>query len=246
MLNRREALVQGGGVLSLLGAMATTSAQARAQTSAAPQPKRVLPVGVPLGKHQVVPLPFDAKKLKGLSEKLLTSHHDNNYAGAVTNLNKVEQMLAGLPKDAPGFEVAGLRERELVFSNSMVLHEHYFGNLGGNGKPLGAIMPALESTFSGRWEEMFRATGMSLAGGSGWAVLAYSFAWNGLRIVWSGNHSQVLAFSAPVLVMDMYEHAYQMDYGAAAAKYVDAFFANINWDEVNRRYERALSMARAG
>jgi Fe-Mn family superoxide dismutase len=238
MLTRREALFQGGGALSFLGVLASTPAQA--------QGKHALPVGVPLGKHAVVPLPFDPKKSKGLSEKLLTSHHDNNYAGAVTNLNKVEQMLAGLSKDTPGFEVSGLRERELVFSNSVVLHEHYFGNLGGNGKASGAIVPALDSGFGGRWEEMFRATGMSLAGGSGWVVLAYSFAWNGLRIVWSGNHSQILAFSAPVLVMDMYEHAYQMDYGAAAAKYVDAFFANINWDEVNRRYERALNMARAG
>jgi Fe-Mn family superoxide dismutase len=239
MLNRREALVQGGSVLSLLGAMAGT---AQAQPAAAPT-KRVPPVGLPLGKHTVVPLPFDAKKLKGLSEKLMTSHHDNNYATAVNNLNKVETMLAGLPKDTPGFEVNGLRERELVFRNSLILHEHYFGNLGGNGKASGAIVPALDSTFGGRWEEMFRATGMSLAGGSGWVVLAYSFVWNRLDLVWSGNHSQALAFAAPVLVMDMYEHAYQMDYGAAAAKYVDAFFANINWDEVNRRYQQALAHA---
>ena len=100
-------------------------------------------------------------------------------------------------------------------------------------------MPALDSAFAGRWEEMFRATGMSLAGGSGWVVLAYSFAWNGLRIVWSGNHSQMLAASLPVLVMDMYEHAYQMDYGANAKGYIDAFFQNLNWDEVNRRAENA-------
>jgi superoxide dismutase, Fe-Mn family len=196
----------------------------------------------------VVPMPFDAKKLKGLSERMVTSHHDNNYAGAVTNLNKVEDELARVHKDTPGYLVAGLRERELTYTNSLILHEHYFGNLGGNGKPGGAIAKALGDAFAGlgRWEELFRATGMSLSGGSGWVVLAHNFHSNDLRTYWSGNHTQQPCFSAPLLVMDMYEHAYQIDYGAAAAKYVDAFFANINWDEVNHRYERALAMARAG
>jgi Fe-Mn family superoxide dismutase len=84
---------------------------------------------------------------------------------------------------------------------------------------------------------------MSLGGGSGWVILNYSLTWNAVRIRWSGNHSQTMADAVPLLVMDMYEHAYQMDYGAAAAKYIDAFFANVRWDEVNRRYERALAMA---
>jgi Fe-Mn family superoxide dismutase len=114
--------------------------------------------------------------------------------------------------------------------------------LVGNGKPGGTVATAVAEHFGGmaRWEELFRATGTSLSGGSGWAILDLNFHTGDLRTYWSGNHTQALAFGMPLLVLDMYEHAYQMDYGAAAAKYVDAFFANVNWDEVQRRYERAL------
>jgi Fe-Mn family superoxide dismutase len=199
------------------------------------------------GRHEAVPLPFDAKKLSGISEKLITSHWENNYGSAVENLNHVEQQLAEATKDTPGFVVAGLRERELTFSNSLILHEHYFGNLGGNGKSGGTVATALAEQFSGmaRWEELFRATGMSLSGGSGWTILDLSFHTGDLRIYWSGNHTQAIAFGCPLLVLDMYEHAYQMDYGAAAAKYVDAFIKNVEWDEVERRYESGLEAMRA-
>ena len=70
-------------------------------------------------------------------------------------------------------------------------------------------------------------------------VLAFDLAAVKPRTFWSGEHTQVPAYTLPLLVMDMYEHAYQMDYGAAAAKYIDAFFANVSWEEVNRRLDRA-------
>src|SRR5882672_9547464 len=180
-----------------------------------------------LGRHVPKPLPFDPKKLTGISEKLIVSHHDNNYAGAVKNLNKVEEQLATVTADTPGFVVGGLKERELTFTNSKILHEHYFANLGGDGKPASETQQALAASFGSlaRFEELFRATGMSLAGGSGWTILDYGFATGDVRIYWAGNHTQSLAFGAPLLVLDMYEHAYAIDYGAAAAQYVDAFFA---------------------
>jgi Fe-Mn family superoxide dismutase len=197
--------------------------------------------GVAPGKHAIVPLPFDPSKLKGLSERLLRSHHENNYGGAVKNLNKVEEELSRVNKDTPGFLVGGLKERELTFNNSMVLHELYFANLGGDGKAGNAVQAALSRSFGsfGRFEELFRAVGTSLAGGSGWAVLDHNFQTGQLGIHWSGNHTQTAAYSEPLMVMDMYEHAYAIDYGAAAAKYIDAFFQNIRWDEVQRRLERA-------
>jgi superoxide dismutase, Fe-Mn family len=193
------------------------------------------------GKHTPVPLPFDPRKLKGLSERLIVSHHDNNYVGAVKNLNKVEAELSRITKDTPAFVVGGLRERELTFTNSAILHEFYFGNLGGTGRPTGAIQKAISSSFGsqGRWEELFRATALSLAGGSGWAILDYNFHSGDLRTYWAGNHMQALAFGHPLLVLDMYEHSYQMDFGAAAAKYVDAFFDNVHWEQVSQRLERA-------
>jgi len=193
------------------------------------------------GKHVPTPLPFDPKKLKGLSERLMTSHHENNYTGAVKSLNKVEDELGRTNKDTPAFVVSGLRERELTFGNSSVLHELYFGNLGGDGKARGDVSKAIAETFGGygRWEELFRSTGMSLAGGSGWTLLDMSLHTGDLHVHWSSGHALGPAKSVPLLVMDMYEHAFAIDYGAAAAKYVDAFFANINWDEVDRRYARA-------
>src|SRR5258708_21656588 len=193
------------------------------------------------GKHQVRPLPFQPARLKGLSERLIVSHHENNYGGAVRNLNRTEHELASVTKDTPPMIVAALKERELTFANSATLHELYFGNLGGNGRPAGAIEKAVARAYGsfGRWEELFRLTGMGLAGGSGWAILAYDFQRNDVRTFWSGNHTQACAFGQPLLVLDMYEHSYALDYGAAAAKYVDAFFQNVNWDEVNRRFESA-------
>ncbi|NMO22857.1 superoxide dismutase [Pyxidicoccus fallax] len=221
--------------------------------SAAAEPPRApgSPAGPPApatqgpGKHAVAPLPFNPAKLKGLSEKLLRSHHENNYGGAVKNLNKVEEELARVTKDTPGFLVGGLKERELTFTNSMILHEAYFGNLGGDGKASGPIQKLLAAAHGdfGRWEEHFRATGASLGGGSGWVILTYNFHSGQPQTYWSGNHTQALAHGHPLLVMDMYEHAYQMDYGAAAARYIDAFFQNVSWDVVNARLERAQKAA---
>jgi Fe-Mn family superoxide dismutase len=238
-LSRRDAMLTlGAGAL-----VAAAGRVAAAAEDAAPQPVKALPVG----KHESVPLPFDPAKLQGISEKMITSHWQNNYGAAVKSLNKTEEQLASVNKDTPGFLVHGLKERELLFSNSLILHEHYFANLGGNGKPGGAVATALSDAYGGlaRWEELFRATGMSLSGGSGWTVLDLNFHTGQLRTYWSGNHTQALAFGQPLLVLDMYEHAYQMDYGAAAAKYVDAFFVNVNWDEVERRYQRSQRVVKA-
>ena len=80
--------------------------------------------------------------------------------------------------------------------------------------------------------------GTSLAGGSGWTILDYNFHSGDLRTYWAGNHTQSLATGYPLLVMDMYEHAYQMDYGARAAAYVDAFMQVIRWDNAGALFER--------
>jgi superoxide dismutase, Fe-Mn family len=240
----RRQVVDGLGILSVavLAAGSARSTSAKEETPVAANAAQTA-----VGKHEIIPLPFDPTKLKGLSERLLVSHHDNNYAGAVKNLNKVEEELAQTTKDTPGFLVAGLRDRELTFTNSLILHELYFGNLGGDGKAAGSVQPALANAFGtfSRFEELFRATGMSLAGGSGWAILDFNFRTADVRIYGSGNHTQSLAEGTPLLVMDMYEHAYHIDHGASAASYIDAFFANLRWEEVNRRYERALKASQA-
>ncbi len=214
-----------------------------APTNSSPSPKKTTTIQgrVLRGENAAQPLPFDPAKLNGLSERMVRSHHENNYTGAVKNLNAVERELATITKDTPPFRVAALRERELTFRGSKLLHEQYFGNLGGNGKRTGAIEKALSDAYgsSARWEEHFRLTGMGLGGGSGWVILGYELDTGALRTFWSGNHTQALALSVPLLVMDMYEHAYQLDFGAAAAKYIDAFFANGSWEVVEARFAAA-------
>jgi superoxide dismutase, Fe-Mn family len=190
-------------------------------------------------KYQVKPLAFDPSKLKGISEKLIVSHHDKNYAGAVKRLSAIEQKISELPKDAAPFQMGSLKRESLIAMNSMILHEYYFDNLGGDGVLEGAIKETIARDFNSfeAWQHDFRLTGQSLAGGSGWVILAYSPRDKCLFNVWSSDHTVSLAAGVPLLVMDMYEHAYQMDYGADASAYIAAFFANINWEQVNKRAE---------
>jgi len=189
------------------------------------------------GTHAIAPLPFDPKSLTGLSEKLLVSHHDNNYAGAVKRLNQIELEIAALPGDAAPFRMGSLKREELIARNSMVLHELYFGNLGGDGKPGGRLAGMIERQFASlaAWERDFRLTGKSLGGGSGWVVLGWDAHRGGVHHYWLFDHTHSPAGVAPLLVMDMFEHAYAMDYGANAAGYVDAFFRNLDWAELDRR-----------
>ena len=191
------------------------------------------------GDNQIKPLPFNPAKLQGLSEKLIVSHHQNNYAGAVRRLNQIQQQIGTLPKDAQPYQMGSLKREEIVATNSMILHEFYFGNLGGDGKAGGTIANLINSHYGSlaNWEQDFRLTGMSLGGGSGWVILNYSYRDNAVHNYWAADHTNSLAWGVPLLVMDMYEHAYAMDYGANAKGYVDAFFQNLNWEEVNRRAE---------
>jgi Fe-Mn family superoxide dismutase len=221
----------GGAALLAASAVASAAPEAQSRLRAAAGP----------GKHAPVALPFKPSSLTGISEKMITSHHDKNYAGAVKNLNSVETDLAALKPNAPGYLVGGLRERELLYTNSITLHENYFGNLGGGGKRSGALDTRLGTDHgAATWEAAFRANALALSGGSGWVVLALNLHDGALRISSAINHTQALAMGAPLLVIDMYEHAYAIDYGADASSYVEAFFKNASWEVVEQRYDRAL------
>jgi Fe-Mn family superoxide dismutase len=191
--------------------------------------------------HAVLPLPFKPASLNGLSERLIASHHEKNYGGAVKNLNRVEQELLAINTDTPPLVVTALRERELTFRNSKTLHEAYFANLGGDGRRSGAIEALLAEAYGSTraWETQFKATALGLGGGSGWVILAFELDTGAIRTYGSGGHTQTLATSVPLFVLDMYEHSYQMDFGAEHARYIDAVFANAKWDEVNGRLQRA-------
>lgn len=195
------------------------------------------------GLHQPKPLPFNPAKLNGLSEKIIRSHHENNYTGAVRALNAVEQRLASMlaDKDLPAYVYGDLKREELVRTGSVVLHEIYFASLGGDGKAASDILSSIKQTFGTyeQWESEFKRTGNALGGGSGWVILGLTLHTGELHNYWSWDHMHNAPSSFPLLAMDMYEHAYHMDFGAAAGKYVDAFMQNVNWEEVNRRFAGA-------
>lgn len=239
-MNRRNAIGAMG--------MGMAGAVAHGQAKAADLPPALPPAFS--GGHKPQPLKFDPAKLTGLSEKLIRSHYDNNYIGSVRTLNMIEGRLAAAmaDKDLPPVIYGGLKREELHRTGSVILHELYFGALGGNGVAAGDIRTALGAAFGSHeaWEAEFRRTAMALAGGSGWCMLAFNLHTNSLHNYWAWDHMHQPAASVPLLTLDMYEHAFHMDYGTAAAKYVDAFMANLDWEEVDRRFRKISVGMRVG
>ena len=224
-LDRRMLL---GGV-AIAGSLAATAAPAQTPGPAA-------------GGFAPTPLPFDPKAVAGFSEKLLTSHHDNNYVGAVKRLGAIRAEFGKLdPATGPGFEINGLKREELIAWNSMILHEVYFAGLAPGSGASPALARALERDFGShdRWAAEFSAMGKALGGGSGWALLTYSRRDGRLVNTWAADHTMVLADGAPLLALDMYEHAYHMDYGAKAGDYVNAFMKAVSWRHANDAFARA-------
>lgn len=194
-------------------------------------------------RYQMKSLGCEPARLKGLSERLIISHYENNYGGAVKRLNAICDQLAGLdPASAPVFVVNGLKREQLIAMNSMILHELYFDGLGGRGNPGGTLSEAIMRDFGSfeRWRSEFAAIGKALGGGSGWVLLTYSHRDNQLVNQWAADHTHAVAGATPVLALDMYEHSYHLDYGAKAAAYVDAFMENINWINVGKLYDQCI------
>lgn len=187
-------------------------------------------------------LVFDPKKLDGISEKMIVSHHDNNYVGAVKRARLIEEKIVGLDSSANAFELGSLKREQMVALNSMVIHEYYFDALGAAGTMSSKLKSMLESSFRsvGEWEAEYKKMGLSLGGGSGWILLVYNERIKRLENVWMWDHLHGLWDSKIILALDMYEHSYQMDFGANAKGYIDAFFKNINWNVVNARIDAII------
>ena len=189
--------------------------------------------------YEIKPLSCNPTQLKGLSEKLIVSHYENNYSGAVKRLNVITAQLDSLDfATAPVFVINGLKREELIASNSMILHELYFDSLGAESQPDADLRAALARDFGRieKWQVQFTAMGKALGGGSGWVLLTYSHRDKKLINQWAADHTCCLAGASPILALDMYEHSYHIDYGAKAAAYVDAFMNNINWERVAALY----------
>jgi Fe-Mn family superoxide dismutase len=200
---------------------------------------------------KVRPLLLKPQWLNGLSERLLVSHYENNYGGALRRLNAIGARLATLDwAHTPVFEINGLKREELIAASSVILHETYFDSLGGHGdnppsgneEPTAGLAQALERDFGSvkAWRAEFTNMAKALAGGSGWAILAWSGRLGRLINQWAADHAHNLPGATPILALDMYEHAYHLDFGAKAAAYVDQAMANLNWERIGARYRLAI------
>ena len=182
-------------------------------------------------------LSCDPARIKGMSERLIISHYENNYGGAVKRLNLIEEKLAELDyANAAGFLINGLKREQLVAMNSMILHELFFDGLGDQSEPDPVLRDALARDFGSyeRWRAEFIAMGKALGGGSGWVLLSWSPRDGKLVNQWASDHCHTLAGGTPVLALDMYEHSYHIDFGAKAATYVDTFMDAIRWSNARR------------
>ena len=192
--------------------------------------------------YSMKPLACDPARIKGMSERLIISHYENNYGGAVKRLNALTDQLASLDfNTAPNFVVNGLKREQLIATNSMILHEVFFAGLGQESGPDSVLQEALARDFGSveRWNAEFVSMGKAQAGGSGWVLLTYSPRDGRLVNAWAADHTTTVAGGTPILALDTYEHSYHMDYGAKAADYVGVFMAAINWPAVRRFYDEA-------
>jgi len=197
-------------------------------------------------EYRLAPLFCRPWTLNGIKPRLIESHYENNYGGAVRRLNAIAGQLSKLDfASTPNYVLNGLKREELVALNSTLLHELYFASLGGDGQPTKAMSEALGRDFGSvnRWRDEVRAMGNALSGGSGWIVLTWLPRDGRLMNQYAAEHSQGLAGGFPILALDMYEHAYHIDFGANAKAYVDAFMRNIDWHAVQERYEDAVNVA---
>jgi superoxide dismutase, Fe-Mn family len=194
--------------------------------------------------YQMKPLSCDPAKIKGMSERLIISHYENNYGGAVKRLNLIDEQLAELDyATAPVFAINGLKREQLVAMNSMILHELFFDGLGEQSDPGPMLREALARDFGSfeRWRSEFVAMGKALGGGSGWVLLSCSARDRKLVNQWAPDHCHTLAGGTPILALDMYEHSYHMDFGAKAAGYVDTFMNAIRWNNAERVFVQMTS-----
>jgi superoxide dismutase, Fe-Mn family len=189
--------------------------------------------------YAIKPLGCDPARVKGMSERLIVSHYENNYCGAVKRLNLIEERLAELDyAHTAGFLLSGLKREQLIAMNSMILHELFFDGLGDQNEPGAGLQTAIARDFGSyeRWLAEFTALGKALAGGSGWVLLSWSPRDAKLVNQWASDHCHTIAGGTPIVALDMYEHSYHIDFGAKAGSYVDAFVGALRWDKADRRF----------
>jgi superoxide dismutase, Fe-Mn family len=197
--------------------------------------------------YRIAPLFCRPWTLNGISPRLIESHYEHDYGRAVRRLSGISQELEALdPATTTPEVIRRLKRDEVAALNAMLLHELYFASMGGDGRVLPDRMTtAMNDSFGSvaRWRQEFVALAESLGGHCGWAVL--SFVPHTARLINHIGQDEGAAISGaiPILALDMYEHAYHLDFGANATAYAATFMRNIDWDAVLDRYEDAIKVA---
>ncbi|MEK7501112.1 MAG: superoxide dismutase [Patescibacteria group bacterium] len=192
--------------------------------------------------HQ--PKPFNLGELNGISAKTNEIHEKKLYAGYVNKRNEVEEKLSKITPEelASGNQtysyLRGLKEGETFAANGMILHEVFFGILGGNGDPAGTqILGAIEKEWGSfeNFKAVFTACAMAARG---WAILCHDPSDGKLHIYTADAQNQGGVWGCtPLLNVDVYEHAYFIDFGSDRKTYLEAFFKNINWQKVDELHQ---------
>lgn len=196
-------------------------------------------------KYEPKPLPF-TKKLIGISDKNLQIHHDKLYVGYVNKRNEILEKLGTVDRtqaNATFSEYGELKREESFATNGQYLHEYYFSMLGGEGQQGGELVKAIEEEFGSfeKWLTDFKAAGMVARG---WVVLAFDFNDGHLHNYLCDTHNHGGIWGAmPIMVLDMFEHAYFIDYGSDRKAYIEDYFKNLDWNAANELYGKVKKMA---
>jgi len=201
-------------------------------------------------QYEPKPLPF-SKDLTGISKKTIEIHHDKLYVGYVKKMKEIAEQLKEMIASGTGLETAnqtysqlrGLKDGETFATNGVYLHEHYFDVLGGTGDAKGPLVDAIVEKYGSleKFVAIFSATGMAMRG---WVVLAWDTHLGRLKIYGTDAHNQGGIWGCiPIIVLDVYEHAYFIDYGSDRATYIADFWKNFNWNVANNIYEKVKSIS---
>jgi Fe-Mn family superoxide dismutase len=181
-------------------------------------------------------------QLEGLSEKQLKEHHDVLYAGYIKKWNEIQQKLLATDRTAANAtysEFGELKREETFALNGIKLHEGYFDNMiAGGNEPSGIIKEWIEKDFGSydQWQTDFKALGLAARG---WAILAFDLDDGRLYNYLCDSHNQGGVWdSVSLFIMDVYEHAYFLDFATGRKAYIEVFFNNINWEFVNTLVEK--------
>jgi Fe-Mn family superoxide dismutase len=204
-------------------------------------------------EYEAKALPFRVP-LSGISNRALENHHDKLYVGYVEKKNEIENELEKLGRDIVGGKAAGgnttyselraLKDGETYAVNGVYLHEWYFEGLGGDGSldQATALRNEIEQSF-GSIESFVKYFSECAMAARGWTILAWNTKESRLWIYNSDAHNQGGVWGClPVIVLDVYEHAYFMDFGADKHKYIETFWKNFNWTAANELFERVSAV----